>query len=152
MIEVWVDGACEPVNPGGTAGWGAHIRRGKEVLWEGSGMIAASPNTSNNVAEYMAFLEALKWLASMGLQEEDTLFRSDSRLVICQMFGDANGRKWRMKEGRYIKTAREAQALLRNFPRCHGVWIPREENGVADELSKREILKAGIKFQIQKEA
>lgn len=145
-IEVYTDGCCEPKNPGGTAGWGAHIRCGDEVLWEGSGMIPAHPTTSNNVAEYLAFLESLKWLLANGQQNEKIIFRADSKLVIEQM----NGR-WRMRQGRYIPIALESRKLLRQFTRKKLLWIPREENGLADELSKREVKKAGVVFRIQPE-
>lgn len=146
LIEVWTDGCCEPVNPGGTAGWGAHIRQGETVLWEGSGMIAASPTTSNNVAEYMAFLEALKWLLDHGHQGKEIIFRADSKLVVEQM----NGR-WRMHEGRYIPIALKSREMFKRFKRKHLIWIPRDENGLADELSKREVKKAGVTFRIQPE-
>ena len=32
------------------------------------------------------------------------------------------------------------------------VWIPRDKNDIADELSKAELKKAGVEFRIQPEA
>ncbi len=55
-IRAYFDGACEPINPGGTIGFGAVIfdYAGHEI-WHASGI--SRPNdgpqqTSSNVAEY----------------------------------------------------------------------------------------------------
>ena len=58
---------------------------------------------------------------------------------------------WRMRHGYYIPIAEDCLRLLKKFNRINGYWIPREENGIADELSKAELLKAGVKFKIQPE-
>lgn len=141
MIEIWIDGACEPINPGGTGGWGSYVKKGDEVWWEGSGVIPASPETSNNVAEYMALLKTLEWALNLELKDEEILIQSDSKLVINQMFGT-----WRIKDGFYVLTAIQAKELLKKFSNIKGKWVPREANQKADELSKRELLKEGIKI------
>src|SRR5262249_24995365 len=45
FIEAWFDGSCEPVNPGGTAGWGAVILVGGTAV-ELSGMSTRLPSRS----------------------------------------------------------------------------------------------------------
>lgn len=36
MIEAFFDGCCEPVNPGGTAAYGAVILKDGKKIWEAS--------------------------------------------------------------------------------------------------------------------
>lgn len=142
----YFDGCCEPVNPGGTAGLGAVIFENGERVWEHSSMIPPSPTTSNNVAEYRAFIAILDHLAKEGMQHERIIIYGDSRLVFEQCFG-----RWRIKGGHYVPFAREAKAKLEAFTRISGFWIPRDENSIADELSKAEVLRAGVEFRIQPE-
>ncbi len=144
MIEVWFDGCCEPVNPRGHGGYGAAIYIDGKLAHEISGYIPAGPQTSNNVAEYSAFLAALEWLAENGYREQRILFRGDSKLVIYQMFSF-----WQMHRGFYIETALKAQARLKEFPRASGRWVPRDRNQRADRLSKAELRRRGIRFRLQ---
>lgn len=145
-IIVHFDGCCEPTNPGGHAGYGIHIARADEVLFTASGYVEAGPLTSNNVAEYRAFIEALEWLGRNGCLKSRIAFFGDSQLVINQMFGT-----WRIKGGLYVESALLAKKLLGSFSDVRGFWIPRGENHVADRLSKAELLKRGVRFRIQPE-
>ena len=156
MIEAWFDGCCEPVNPGGTAAYGAVIMRDGQPLWSDSKIFFPRPGhereTSNNVAEYNGFLAILKYLLGAGFGQEEIIVHGDSKLVICQMFdGQGYRGKWRILGGYYVPVARECQKLLLKFPRMRAKWVPREQNGLADELSKSELKKAGVKFKIQPE-
>jgi len=148
MIVCYFDGACEPWNPGGTASYGAVIFRDEMRIWECSKLFKPAPGreeeTSNNVAEYSGFLAILEYLKAKGMQREEIVIHGDSNLVIQQMFG-----RWKMKAGFYIPVALKAQMLLREFTDIRGKWIPRDDNGIADELSKRELTNAGVKFRIQ---
>jgi ribonuclease HI len=151
-IEAWFDGCCEPVNPGGTASYGAVIFVNGKRVWECSELFRPVPGrekeTSNNVAEYSGFLAILDWLLANGQQGADTIIHGDSKLVIEQMQGN-----WKMHGGFYVPIAKAAQAKLRMFKKQPKLkWIPREENDVADELSKAELIKAGVEFRIQPES
>ena len=149
MITLNFDGACEPKNPGGFASYGVVVIRDGERIFEDTALFdpfKLHGKTSNNLAEYSGFLAGLKFLISKGLQHEEILVCGDSKLVIEQMFG-----YWRIKKGIYVDLALEARHLLKQFPRIRGRWIPREENFIADELSKRELIKAKVKFSIQPE-
>jgi ribonuclease HI len=145
-LNCWFDGCCEPRNPGGHLGYGAVIFEGEDRLWSHSGYITASPNNSNNVAEYRAFLSILERLNEDQYYSRAIHVRGDSKLVINQMFGS-----WRMKGGFYIPVAHEAQRLLERFDNITAEWIPREENSIADELSKRELKLKNVEFRIQPE-
>ncbi|MFA5089326.1 MAG: ribonuclease HI family protein [Candidatus Omnitrophota bacterium] len=143
-IQAWFDGCCEPRNPGGHAGYGAVIMEGSIRLTEITGYIPAAPTTSNNVGEYQAFISILEWLKENGMVGRRIHIRGDSKLIIEQMFG-----RWRIKNGLYVPFALKAKKLLAEFKRLTGEWIPREENSIADDLSKRELIKRGVEFKIQ---
>ena len=150
-LIAYFDGCCEPVNPGGTASFGAVIFEGKKRVWECSEIFfpqkGKEKETSNNVAEYSGFIAILEYLLKQNLNKEKITIYGDSKLVIEQMKGN-----WRMKSGFYIPFAVKAKALLKSFKKVDLQWIPREENDIADELSKAELLKANIEFRIQPEA
>lgn len=164
-FTVFFDGACEPKNPGGTAGFGAVIFEGAGAhrvrVHDFSGMIPASPMTSNNVAEFLAVKSALDWFVAQGFQDEGIHFWGDSMLVISILWENPRtGGRWKIrgidkqtfaKPGFYAEHAVTCREMLKAFPRCHGFWLPREENSIADDLSKMELRKAGVSFRIQPE-
>ncbi len=149
-IECYWDGCCEPVNPGGTAAYGAVIFVNGRRRWETSKVFKPKPGrekeTSNNVAEYLGFIAILDYLISQQLTKVPIVVSGDSRLVVEQMFG-----RWRIKRGLYVPHAHRAKRLLKQFPNIVGRWIPRDENDIADELSKRELKRAGVQFKLQPE-
>lgn len=148
MIEVFFDGCCEPVNPGGTASFGVVILKDGDRIYEASKIFnpekGREKETSNNVAEYSGLRDALQWLIDNALTNERIKVYGDSQLVIQQMWGT-----WGMNSGFYIPIAQQCKKMIPAFSDISGQWIPREENTMADELSKAELLKAGVKFRIQ---
>lgn len=148
MIEAYFDGCCEPVNPGGVASFGAVILKDGIKLWECSQIFypkkGKERETSNNVAEYSGFKAILEYLIQNSLEKEKIHIFGDSNLVIQQMFGT-----WRIRQGFYVPLAFDCLKLVRKFKNLKGSWIPREENGIADELSKAKLIKAGVEFRIQ---
>jgi ribonuclease HI len=148
MYEAYFDGACEPVNPGGTATYGAAIFQNGNRVWECSEIFCPDPGhereTSNNVAEYSGLLAVLHWFADQRLFAAEIIVYGDSKLVIEQMFGS-----WKIRKGAYVPLALAAQRLLRQFKNIEGRWISRDKNEIADELSKSALLRAGVSFKIQ---
>jgi hypothetical protein len=66
------------------------------------------------------------------------------------MFGGGGfKKKCQIRGGHYAQIAFRCRELLKRFPRIRGEWIPREENTLADELSKSQLIKAGVEFRIQ---
>lgn len=124
MIEVYTDGRAEP-NPGlGTYGY---------VIYEDGRRVKsdhglAGRDVTNNYAEYFCLIKALRHLEARR-DEEITVF-SDSTLLVNQMSG-----KWRFKKGTYSEKYLEAKELMVGFARLKFVWIPREKNSEADELT-----------------
>ena len=146
MIEdneytAWFDGACGPVNPGGTATYGVMIKDqdGTILVWE-HGLVGKGSTMSNNVAEYAGVLQVLKCLASRPPGR--VTIHGDSKLVINQLNG-----KWRMRKGLYLSIAVEAKELLAFLRRLGWqlsfCWIPREQNRECDALSKKGCHTAG---------
>jgi ribonuclease HI len=151
MIESYFDGCMEPRNPGGVGAYGVIIfKDGREIFRE-SKMFEPRPDWSNNYCEYSGFKAILDYLIEHDLTKSQIIVRGDSRLVLCQMFITCGYRKkWKMNGGFYLPIALKCKELLKQFPNIAGEWIPREKNFLADELSKKELINAGIEFRIQK--
>lgn len=133
MIEVYFDGSCLPVNPGGVATYGFIIYADGRKVAEGKGLATEpwSDKASNNVAEYVGIIKALEWLNGNGYSGSEILVRGDSRLSINQMQGLYKVRAWRI-----LPLYQKLQKLLVNFKKIKFEWIPREENKEADALSR----------------
>lgn len=126
-VVVYVDGLAMPRNPG-TGTFGYVIYQGKEKLVEGQGL--AGYNVTNNFAEYVALVEALKKLRELRIGGEVTV-RSDSQLLVGQM-----SKGWAVKGGGYLEKLKEARELTREFGSITFEWVPREKNEEADLLSR----------------
>jgi ribonuclease HI len=140
-IEVYFDGLCQPVNPGGIACYAFVIRRDDRTIHSDYG-IAAEPfskDATNNVAEYTALAKALEWLIANGLNNSGRVeVKGDSQLVVKQLRGE-----YKIKSQRIIPLYRQVLLLQSRFP--DGVeirWVPREENKEADSLTNRAYNKA----------
>jgi ribonuclease HI len=134
----YFDGACAPINPGGTMGYGCYVTENGRTIWKCAGISEDRPS-SNNLAEYLGLIELLEHFIWVELNNCEIEICGDSQLVIQQMSG-----RWRIKQGLYAEAARHAQRLCRQFTSIHFQWIPREQNDLADELSKLELTRAGI--------
>jgi len=140
----YFDGACEPVNPGGTASYGAVIYENDEKIWECAEVYGQGKLMSNNVAEYAGFIAVLEWFIEQELCDAEIVVKGDSMLVINQMFGS-----WKIKSGLYAPLAEKARERLSQFTNSRGEWIPRDRNDVADRLSKEVLKRAGVKLRLQ---
>jgi ribonuclease HI len=129
MITVHFDGLCYPRNPGGVAAYGYLIRRDGEMIHQGLGVVGEGKGMTNNVAEYEALRAAARWIRESGIEDRITV-KGDSMLVIKQMKGE-----WEVRSATSRRYVPEIRRLLagRNVS---FVWINREENQEADELSR----------------
>jgi ribonuclease HI len=131
-VIVNVDGLCEPVNPGGTATYGFVIRNeSDDIIAKKYGVVGKGPRMSNNVAEYAALCEALRFLENSQMTQSLIEVRSDSRLLVNQMSGE-----WKFHKGLYEQKYLEAKELVKNFGKISFKWVPREKNEEADALSR----------------
>jgi ribonuclease HI len=132
----WFDGACEPVNPGGTASFGVVIKgQDGTVLLRDAGVVGKGKAMSNNLAEHAGVLNILIYLSSRPPGR--VTIRGDSNLVINQLDG-----KWRIKKGLYLAIVIETKDLLAHLRglgwQINFCWIPRDQNEECDALSRRD--------------
>lgn len=139
-IDCFIDGACEPVNPGGTGSYGIYAVCNGEVVLEDWAIIGTGEGMTNNVAEYRALFHALLKLKEKFGTKIKIVIHSDSQLVVKQCNDE-----WPIRRGHYVEMAQRARHVALEFPRITYVWIPREKNGFADALSKRALAEKGIK-------
>lgn len=136
MIMAFFDGACEPINPGGHMGLGWVIDGTKYC-----DHVAAQAHNSNNVAEYSALIRLLE---AVSTRSPATLrIAGDSQLVVNQITGE-----WAMHSRNLATLCQDATHLIDKL-RSSGwtvslEWVPREENLLADEASKRALKDHGV--------
>lgn len=132
MIEIYFDGSCEPSNPEGIATFGFVIYKDGVNIKEGSGLACEpfSYQASNNVAEYTAMIKALEFIIENRLAGEEVIVKGDSQLAIRQMTGRYAVNAWRI-----IPLHRKAKGLSKRIRNIRFVWVPREQNTVADAQS-----------------
>jgi ribonuclease HI len=150
-IEVYFDGLCQPYNPAGIACYAfvvklsEHKLKRQNTIYSEHGL-AAEPFTadaSNNIAEYVGIIKALKWLILNNYNRiidnknnDDNLMtilvKGDSKLAISQIKGD-----YKVKARRIVPLYREAVSLISEFKynNIKFMWIPRGMNKEADRLS-----------------
>lgn len=133
-VHVHFDGACEEVRGLRVAAYG-YTLEGAGYAHEEYGLAVppGHPRATNNTAEYVGAICALEWLTGQGYRGEVRL-AGDSQLVIRQMTGEYRV----LSEGLRPYHERLVQ-LAGGFRRVEYVWVPREENTRADELSKQGI-------------
>jgi len=137
-LLIFCDGACEPHNPGGAAAWGfaAVDTETGEVLHQASGVAAVGNGATNNLAEFAAVGAALQWLLEREFERTTIRICTDSQLVV-----NILKKEWQANpEAGYYAEYKQTKDLLKQV-RWRGnqveiKWIPREENTLADKLSK----------------
>jgi ribonuclease HI len=119
-------------NPG-PAGYGVHITRDDGSVVELKEAIGVA---TNNVAEYMGLLAALRWAVKQGVR---TLhIRADSELLVKQMTG-----VHRVKNPRLQPLFEEARGLAQQIGRVRFEHVRRVLNADADRLANEALDEAG---------
>jgi ribonuclease HI len=134
-LEAWIDGACEPFNPGGTTSYGLVVKRKHKTVLRQARVVGNGKKMSSNVAEYCGLIALLEWCKANAISEVVNVY-SDSELLVKQM-----RHIWRAKKGLYYPYYQQAVAILKELgqKQFRFMWIPREDNTEADELSKQAI-------------
>jgi ribonuclease HI len=132
LIEVYFDGLCQPVNPGGIACYAFVARSNGKTLHSNYGVAGEpfSPDSTNNVAEYTALAKALEWLVANNLTSDKIVINSDSQLVVNQLQGN-----YKVKGKRIIPLYKQVLLLKKKFSDVEIRWVPREQNREADRLT-----------------
>jgi len=109
VISVYVDGS------GGTkSGYGYFVKETGESFYE------KKPGITNNQAEYLAIISALKKFVESN--DEITIY-SDSRNTVFQL-----NHEYAINNEQLRSLAREAWSLIAKYSKITLIWIPRKEN------------------------
>lgn len=128
-IKLYFDGASRK-NPGPAgAGWVVLT-----PLNELQGAIYLG-NQTNNQAEYLALLKALKFIETNNLDRYALLeIYGDSELIIKQLKGE-----YSVKSSKLRPLYEQVKEKIRSFKSVTFTWIPRSENSEADKLANEVI-------------
>jgi ribonuclease HI len=127
MIKITFDGSVIFANKGG---WGFTYENCNEYR-KFYGQIKYDDLTCN-VSEHYAVFEALKFLKKEKLNFEKIKFYGDSKMI-CEQLNE----KWKIGKGIYVPIAKKNVEILKDFTDFEFIWIPREQNFIADELSRK---------------
>ena len=108
-ISVYVDGGG-----GDDSGFGYFVKETGESFYE------KKPGITNNQAEYMAIISALKKFVDA---EDEVIIYSDSKNTVSQLNHDFAINNEQLKE-----LARDAWPLIAKFSNLKITWIPRNQN------------------------
>lgn len=134
MIKIFTDGATE--GPNGRLGTVTHCGIGfycKDTGFRYSKRIEA---ISNNEAEFYALIAAMEWASNQEFNE--VAFYLDSKIVVNR----ANGRRPRKEKFKNERMDRFQDMVLDiagDFKVVTFNWLPREQNMIADFLSKKSL-------------
>jgi ribonuclease HI len=132
LIEVYFDGLCQPINPGGIACYAFIAKRNSDTIHSDYGLAAEpfSYDATNNVAEYTALIKALEWLVTNNFISGEVKVFGDSEFVVNQQ----NGR-YKVKSRRILPLYRKVLLLKDKFSSISILHILRGENREADRLT-----------------
>jgi ribonuclease HI len=132
LIEVYFDGLCQPVNPGGIACYAFVVKRDSETIHTDYGLASEpfSQDATNNVAEYTGLIKALEWLVTNNFSSGEVEVIGDSEFVINQQNG-----KYKVKSKRILPLYRQVLLLKDKFSCISFKHVPRGENKEADRLT-----------------
>jgi ribonuclease HI len=139
LIEVYFDGLCQPINPGGISCYAFVVKSGGRTIFTDYGVAGEpfSEDSTNNVAEYTALVKALQWLLENNLGSSKVEVKSDSKLIVNQLTGD-----YKVKARRIISLYKQVLLLKSKFQDIQIKWVPREKNREADTLTNKAYNKA----------
>lgn len=135
VYTAYFKGVCDPNGPGGKMSYGVIIYRNGKPVWKCADLYvpeSGNPSdTSNNMAEYAAFIAVLEWFDRQRLWDEKIIIRGDSQIVINQMF-----KGWGITGGRYVPLAQDARKWIGQFTNMRGESISKDQNAVAGQLAR----------------
>ena len=108
-ISIYVDGAG-----GEDSGYGYFVKETGESFYE------KKPDITNNQAEYLAIISALKKFVN---SDDEVIIYSDSKNTVNQL-----NHEYAINNEQLKTLAREAWPLIAKFSNLKIKWIPRSEN------------------------
>ncbi|HEU5220905.1 MAG TPA: reverse transcriptase-like protein [Candidatus Nitrosotalea sp.] len=109
VLSIYVDGSGGP-----NSGFGFFVKETGESFYK------KEPNITNNQAEYMAIISALKKFS--GTTDEIIIY-SDSKNTVSQL-----NHEFAINNDQLRILARETWDLIAKFPNLKINWIPRNQN------------------------
>jgi ribonuclease HI len=139
LIEIYFDGLCQPINPGGIACYAFVVKSDGKTIYSDYGVVGEpfSNDSTNNVAEYTALAKALEWLIANNLIADKVEIKSDSQLIVNHLSGN-----YKVKAKRIIPLYQRVLLLKSKFRDVQIKWVPREKNREADMLTNKAYNKA----------
>lgn len=135
MINVYSDAATEGAN--GRLGSITHVGLGVYIPSEKISIAKRVEGGSNNEGEFLALILAMETCIEKGFKI--ATFHMDSRIVCNRARGYKPSHKY--KNGRMDRLQYQVLALSMKFDECIFIWINRDKNYKADELSKKALNK-----------
>ena len=136
MIDIFFDGLCAPTNPGGVATYGFFVVKNSEIIKQSKGVVGEGKGMTNNVAEYTGLLKAVDYVVNAYPGESEINIYGDSQLAISQMQGS-----YKVRSG----TAKTFVPIIKKKlegKKVTFIWVRREENAMADFLTKEALPEA----------
>ena len=134
LLKIYCDGGSRG-NPGPAASAFVVEEKGKIIFKKGTYLGSAT----NNVAEYRAVLEALKWLSENHLGRSEVLFVLDSELVTKQLSGIFKIKNENLRNYFFsIKAIEKNLGLKISYSA-----VPRAKNVLADLLVNKTLDEKG---------
>ena len=132
LIEIYFDGLCQPINPGGIACYAFVVKSDGKTIYSDYGLATEpfSRDSTNNVAEYTGLAKALEWLVENNLISDKVEINSDSQLIVNHLIG-----LYKVKAKRIVPLYQKVLLLKSKFHDLQIHWVPREENKEADMLT-----------------
>ncbi len=109
ILSVYVDGSG-----GSDSGYGFFVKETGESFYE------KKPNITNNQAEYLAIIAALKKFQD---SDDEIMIYSDSKNTVSQL-----NHEFAINNEQLRELAREAWTLLAKFSKLKLTWVPRSDN------------------------
>lgn len=109
VLSIFVDGSGGP-----NSGYGFFVKETGESFYK------KEPNITNNQAEYMAIISALKKFSDTT---DEILIYSDSKNTVLQL-----NHEYAINNDQLRSLARETWELAAKFPNLKIKWIPRNQN------------------------
>lgn len=88
---------------------------------------------SNNEAEFLALIKAMEYCIEENINR--AIFYCDSRIIVNRANG-SRPKKVKFQNERMDNFQNKVLELAEKFEYCNFEWIPREQNELADSLSK----------------
>jgi len=128
-VELFVDGAADLHSK--TSGIGGVFYQNGEEIFTFSEFFG---DATNNEAEYSALIKGIELAIEMNVAH--LKIHADSQLVVNQINGE-----FKVKHENMIPLHKQANELLNDLESWEINYIPREQNTVADKLSKAGMMK-----------